>query len=316
MQIISIDYDEKAFRCGRIQNTSKPEFVKLKQFNADKRGLKSLEDWIDECCQKDHASMTIAIIVEDQQGASIAYHFNNQKYVICPMTYKGVARAMWASHDGSTTAEIIARKAINNSNVWQPLNKACLALREALLERESARLGCLQNQEKTQNYQQNQALDFLFQLTQNASNILADRVAQADTKIHTILEQNPAFKADRDLLMTIPCMNESTAATLLYLMHAYPAESTEKFVSMLHLHDGEAIGDDNYRAPELRIARNALFAFSADAEESMEEIKALAKRLDDKSKSYKTIAIAISHKVARIVYAMLKNQCAYRKVSC
>ncbi len=315
MQIISIDYDEKAFRCGRVQNTAKPEFVKLKQFNADKRGLKSLEDWIDECCQKDHSGVTVAVIVEDQQGASIAYHFYQKGYAVCPMTYRGVARGHWTSRDRCTTAEIIARKAVVSREIWAPMNSACLALREALIERESARLGCLQNQEKNQNYQQNQALDFLFQLTQNASNILADRVTQANNKIHTILEQSSEFKAQRDLLMTIPNMTESTAAALIYLIDVYQPKSVEKFVSMLNLHNGDAISEDNYRAPELRIARNALFEFSADAEEAMEEIKAFAGRLDDMAKSYKTIAIAISHKIARIAYAMLKNKRAYQKVT-
>lgn len=314
MQIISIDYDDKAFRCGRIQNTAKPEFVKLKQFNADKRGLKSLDDWIDECCQKDHANITIAVIVEDQQGASIAYHFYQKGCVVCPMTYRGVARSQWTSRDRCTAAEMIARKAVTSKETWAPMNNACLALREALIEREAARLGCLQNQEKNQNYQQNQALDFLFQLTQNASNILADRVAQAENKIHNILEQSHEFKTERDLLMTIPNMSESTAAALLYLIDVYQPKSAEKFVSMLNLHNGKAISEDNYRAPELRIARNALFEFSADAEESMDEIKALASRLDDKAKSYKTIAIAISHKIARIAFAILKSRRAYHKV--
>lgn len=314
MQIISIDYDDKAFRCGRIQNTAKPEFVKLKQFNADKRGLKSLEDWIDECCQKDHANVTVAVVVEDQQGASIAYHFYQKGCVVCPMTYRGVARGLWNSRERSSAAEIIARKAVESTDTWIPMNQACLALREALIERESARLGCLQNQEKNQNYQQNQALEFLFQLTQNASNILSDRVTQAENKIHTILERSPEFKAERDLLMTMPNMSESTAASLILLMAVYQPKSAEKFVSMLNLHNGHAISEDNYRRPELRIARNALFEYSADAEESMEEIKALASRLDDKAKSYKTIAIAISHKIARIAYAILKSKSAYHKV--
>ena len=315
MQIISIDFDDKAFRCGRIQNTAKPEFVKLKQFNADKKGLKSLEDWIDECCQKDHSAMTIAVIVDDQQGASIADRFYSNGYPVCPMTYRGVARSIWADKNHSATAEIIARKAVDNHESWQPMSNPCLALREALLERESARLGCLQNQEKNQNYQQNQALDFLFQLTQNASNILAERVSQADARIHTILEQTPAFKADRDLLMTIPNMTESTAASLLFLMEAYRPKSTEKFISMLNLHNGKGIADDNYRARELRIARNALFEFSADAEDSMDEIKSLASRLDDRAKSSPTVAIAISHKVARIAYAVVQKKAAYRKAS-
>ena len=214
MQIISIDYREKSFRCGRIQNTSKPEFVKLKQFNSDQKGLKSLVEWIDECCAKDHGAVKIAVVVDDSQGASLAYHFYQQGFAVCPMTYRGIARSMWESKDRVSAAEIMARKAVESRETWKPLNQACFALKEALIEREAARVGCLQNQEKNQNYQQNQALDFLFQLTQNASNILANRVTEADNRIHTIIEQSAEFKADRDLLMTIPGMTESTAADM------------------------------------------------------------------------------------------------------
>lgn len=311
MQIIGIDYSESGLRCARIQNLDKPEFVKLKQFAANNKGLKSLDEWIDECCSKDHASMLIAIIVEDQQGASIAWRYSKHGYEIVPMTYAGIRREMANNAEKRTPAELIARKAVTTKQRWMPYNQNQLNLRNALLEREIARIGLMQNQARNQAYE-NEAFDFLIQLTRNATNIHANRMMDAENSIRAIVEKTPEFKEIHTLLMTIPGMSDMAACVMAFVMNAYPSKTSEQFCRMLNLHNGAAVSKANYRAPELRILRNELYEMAMTTALDLDPISDYLDRLSDKGKSEKSIYIALCHKLAKIAFAVASKKQAYK----
>ncbi len=311
MQIVGIDYSETGIRCGRIQNPEKPEFIKLKQFAANKKGMKSLDEWLDECCLKDRASLMLSLIVEDQEGASIAWRYHNLGYAIIPMTYYGIRQELLHNPEKRTPAELIARKAVTWKQRWTPFTQRLLELRSALLEREIARIGCMQNQARNQAYEE-EAFDFLIQLTRNATNIHANRMMEAENTIRSIIDKTADFKETFDLLMTIPGMNDMAAAALMFVMKAYPSQNGEQFCRMLKLHDGSAISRSNYRAPELRIVRNELYELAQSTALDLPAISDYLDRLSTKDKSEKTIFIAISHKYAKMAYAIASQKKAYR----
>lgn len=310
MQVIGIEISESGFRCGRIQNTEKPEFIKLKQFSADKKGLKALESWLDECCSKDHRSVVLSIVVEDENGVALAWRFHELGYEIAPQTYGFLRTALARNRERRTVAELLAQKGVTTTMRWHPLTKAQLDLRNALIEHENARIGCLQNQAKNENFQKN-AIDFLSQLTRNASEIHANRMIEQETKIRELMK-NSEFKKTNELLMTIPGMNELAAATLTYVLSSYPSETPDKFARLLHLHDGSKISHENYRMPELRLARNELFNLAMSTALDLPGISDMLDRMSDSGKSEKTIYMALAHKYARMVHAIATKNQSYR----
>ncbi len=310
MQIIGIDYDENTLHCGRIQNSDKPEFIKLKHFPNSKKGFAACDAWLDECCSKNRDDLAVAVVVEDQQGFSIAYHVRQLGFAVIPMTYAGVAKSFREAHSRISPCEIIARKAVASKDRWLAPSTDALLFRNALIEREAAKIGCQQNQEKNLAYEA-QAFDFLIQLTQNAANIHAQKMNDAENEVRKIVKRVPAFKKDADLIATIPGMNEMTAAVLTYVMHAYPSKSASRFASMAALTGGD-ISIDNFRAPDLRILRNELYCAAHSLKSSLPAAKALASRLQQKNKPEDVILIAICNKVAKIAFALVKKGESYR----
>ncbi len=310
MQVIGIEISESGFRCGRIQNTEKPEFIKLKQFSADKKGLKSMESWLDECCSKDHRSVVISLVVEDDNGVALAWRFHELGYEIAPQTFGFLRTALARNRERRSVAELLAQKGVTTTMRWSPFSKGQLDLRNALIEHENARIGCLQNQARNENYQKN-AIDFLSQLTRNASEIHANHMMEVETQIRGLMKSGE-FKQTYDLLMTIPGMNELAAATLTYVLIAYPSETPEKFARLLHLHDGSRISHENYRKPELGLARNELFNLAMSTGLDLPGISDMLDRMSDSGKSEKTIYMALAHKYARMVHAIATKKQPYR----
>lgn len=309
MQIISVDYhDNSAFRCGRIQNTDKPEFVKLKQFAKDARGIKAMDAWIREC-SANPSEILIGVIVEDAQGASLAYHFHQYGYAINPLSTLSVAKFVRSARDKRTLAEFIAQKTVTSKDRWKPLNDVCLEMRAALLEREQARLGCLHNLEKNQAFQSDASLNFLFKLTQNAANIHADRMVELENAIRKTSKKDE-FKKDIQRVMTIPCMDDITAAGLVYFMHAYDVKNAEAFGSLLCLHDKTNIRRDNYRHAELKAVRNDLYHMAIRMKDALPEAQKLAQKLAGKPE--KIVLMAIAHHVAMIAFAMVDKKRDYK----
>ncbi|MBQ9242860.1 MAG: hypothetical protein IJ165_06500 [Proteobacteria bacterium] len=310
MQIISIAYDDKYLKCGRIQNTAKPEFVKLKQFSADKKGLRGLDSWIDECCQGDRTSVLVSLVVEDQQGASLAYHFHSNGLEVVPMTFWHVANAIRRDRTHSQPAELIARQAVVSKQRWQPVSAACLELRNALFAWEAARIGGLQNYEKNLGYQA-ESFDFLFKLTQNAVNKQADKQAAACAEVRALLDRTPAFREDLALLRTIPGMNDMAAAGLILAYHAFSPKSGTQLSAMLRLAKGGKISRSDYRSPELSLIRRLAFDLAADLDVDTVWCADLVKRFEASEKPENILAMAAAHKLVRIAFAMLKGRKAF-----
>ncbi|MBQ4360733.1 MAG: hypothetical protein II767_10795 [Proteobacteria bacterium] len=310
MQIISVAYDEKYLKCGRIQNTAKPEFVKLKQFAADKKGLRALDGWIDECCQNDRSEVQVSLVVEDQQGASLAYHFFKNGIAVVPMTYWHVANAVGRDRTHSQPAELIARQAVDSKRRWKPMSPAALELRNAIFAWEGARLVGLQNYEKNLAYQA-ESFDFLFKLTQNAVNIQAEKQAAAAVEVLKLIDRTSDFREDLALLRTIPGMNDMAAAALILTYRAFEPKSGSQMAAMLRLAKGGKFSRSDYRSPELRLARCLVFDLAANLDVDTVWCADLVKRFEAAEKPENILAMAAAHKLVRMAYAMLHARRAY-----
>ena len=311
MQIVGIDIDENLMRCGRIQNVEKPDFVKQKQFSADNKGLANLESWLDECCAQDRNSLIISLMVNDATGASLANRLYLRGFQIAPVTASHVYKQYRLNRGRKQPAEIIAALSAQDHQHWQPMTKSCLELRSALFEREIARVNCQQNQARNESYS-GQAFDFLMQLTLNAASIHAERIKSAEAAIDSVIKKTPEFKADFDLLMTIPGMTPLAAQSLVCFMHAYPAKSAEQLAECLGVATGKRLNLNDYRMHDMRIVRATLFAVAEQALDDIPAIASLGNRMAEHGKSEKTILMAAMHKLIMIAYAMINNRTAYK----
>ena len=306
MQTIGIDYDEKWLKCGRIQNVEKPEFVKLKQFTADKKGVKSMEAWLDEC-SNERAEIVIGITISDARGAALAYVLSQDGYTIAPLSPATIFHAFLAHRKRKQPAELMAMLAISRRQHYAPMSDACLQLRSELFEREITRVQIQRNEAHNEKFT-GQAFDFLMQLTANAVNNLGAQLEESDKKIAGMIETNPEFKRDFDILKTIPGMDDLTAQTLIFFVHAYPSEDARHFASCLGLDDGSKLDTDDYRIHDLRVVRGPLYSAAKQALSDVPAIHALGERLSQKGKNERTIALAAMNKLARIAWTMLKNK--------
>ena len=310
MQIVGIDYDDNWLRCGRIQNTDKPEFVKQKQFAVDKKGVVALDAWLDECCGGDRANLGVALILGESNGEAIAEHMNALGYPVFPITASNAFKQYRLNRGRKSLAEVIAAQAAKRQQHWKPLTKQCLSLRSALFDREIARVNLQQNQARNASYT-GQAFDFLMKLTQNAVDIHADRLKAADDEIVKIINKNAPYKNAFNHMMTIPGMTKLAAQSLVFFFTAYPAEKASKAASCLGLDSGSRLSLNNYRNDDVRVVRSPLYAVAKAAIDQIPSVKALAERMAANGKSEKSIVVAAMHKIVVIAYAMVKNEADY-----
>ena len=309
MQTIGIDYDENWLKCGRIQNTDKPEFVKLKQFSANKKGVKGLEDWLNEC-SSNHADIVIGMTISDATGAALAYILSQDGYTIAPLAASTVFHAFLAHHKRKQPAELMAMLVIDRQQHFTPMSDACLKLRSELFEREIKRIHIQRNEAHNEKFT-GQAFDFLMQLTANAVNNLESQLAESDQKISDMIQINPEFKRDFDILMTMPCMDHWAAQALVFFFNAYPAQDARHFASCLGLGDGARLDKDNYRVHDLRVVRGPLYSAAQKALSEIPAFKSLGDRMAQNGKDEPVIVVAAMNKIARIAWKMLKNKQVY-----
>ena len=136
---------------------------------------------------------------------------------------------------------------------------------------------------------------------------------QAENEIRSLIQKTPEFKEIHNLLMTIPGMNDMASAALTFVLSAYPSQNAEQFSRMLKLHNGAAISKANYRAPELRIVRNELYELAMTTALDLPGISDLLDRLSTKGKSEKSIYTALSHKYARMAFAIASKKQPYQE---
>ncbi|MBR4986043.1 MAG: hypothetical protein IKY83_09930 [Proteobacteria bacterium] len=310
MQIISVTYDDKYFKCGRIQNTAKPEFVKLKQFAADKKGLRALDGWIDECCQNDRATVMVSLVAEDAQGQSLAFHFHTNGIQVIPMTYWYVANAIRRDRTHSQTAELMARLAVDSQMRWEPMAAPCVSLRNALFAMEEARLAGLQNYEKNLAYQA-ESFDFLFKLTQNAVNKQSEKQSLAAAEVCQVIEKNASFREDMSILRSIPGMNDMAAAALILIYRAYAPKTGSQCAAMLKLAKGGKFSRSDYRYSEFKLARRLVFDMAANLDVDTAWCADLVKRFESQNKPENIMAMAAAHKLVRMAWSMLNSRKTY-----
>ena len=309
MQTIGIDYDEKWLKCGRIQNTDKPEFVKLKQFSANQKGVKNLETWLNEC-SSDRADIVIGMTISDATGAALAYVLSHDGYTIAPLSASTIFKAYLAHRKRKQPAELMAMLVINRQQQYAPMSDACLKLRSELFEREIKRIQIQRNEAHNEKFT-GQAFDFLMQLTANAVNNLESQLAESDQKISDLIQINPEFKRDFDILMTIPGMNDWAAQSLVFFFNAYPSEDARHFASCLGLTGNTKLNSDDYRIHDVRVVRGPLYAAAQQALRDNPAVKSLGERMAQKDKSETVIVVAAMNKIARIAWKMLKNKQVY-----
>ena len=307
MQIVGIEYDDKWLKCGRIQNTDKPEFVKQKQFAVDKKGVLALDAWLDECCGGDRTALSVALILSDENAMAIADHMYSRGFAVLPITASNAYKQYRLNRGRKALSDIIAAQATKRQQHWKPLSKPCLALRSALFDREIARVNLEQNQARNASYS-GQAFDFLMKLTQNAADIHADRLQAAEDEIAKVVRNTTVFKRDFERLMTIPGMTELAAQSMVYFFHAFPADNARKAAACLGQDKGSRLSLNDYRNEDVRIVRAPLYAVTKAAMTQIPSVKSLSERLAARGKSEKSVMIAAMHKIVVMAHTMIRKE--------
>lgn len=141
---------------------------------------------------------------------------------------------------------------------------------------------------------------------------LDERIAEVEGQLETIVEESPAWKAQEDLLCTVPGVAETTARTLLATVPELGEANRQEIaklvgVAPLACESGKWKGERHIRGGRAK-ARSALYMATLACLRHNDRIRSFYQRLVDRGKEAKVALLAAARKLLVILNTMLKNQ--------
>lgn len=141
---------------------------------------------------------------------------------------------------------------------------------------------------------------------------LDERIAEVERKLETLIEESPAWKAQEDLLCSVPGVAETTARTLLATVPELGEANRQEIAKLvgaapLACESGKWKGERHIRGGRAE-ARSALHMATLACLRHNKRIRHFYQRLVNRGKEAKVALLAAARKLLVILNTMLKNQ--------
>jgi transposase len=143
---------------------------------------------------------------------------------------------------------------------------------------------------------------------------LDDQIADLEQRINDHIDQNPNLKKDRELLLSIPGIGETTAAVFLAEVPDITLfAKADELAAFVGLTPGQRQSGTSLKAPARLVKwgnprlRAALFMPALSAHTSNPIVAALRERLLKRGKTKMTVIIAVMRKLVHLCYGVLKT---------
>lgn len=308
--ILGIDISKDHFDVALYQET---QFLDFAKFSNDNAGFKKLHKWL---CKRDADPLRACMEATGRYGDQLAltlYHHGHQVSVVNPARIKKYAESkLQRNKVDHTDAKIIADFCLTqNPPLWKPLPEEVQEL-QALCRRLNA---LIEDRTREQNRSQSGIVSDTVKASIKAHlTFLNEQVAELEKQIKQHIQQHPALKNKRDLLLSIPGIGEKTAARILAeLPDPSRFDTSAQVVAYGGLSPQQHISGSSVRKRTRltktgkRPLKTALYFPAMTAIRLNPIVKALAQRLENRGKEKMVIIGAAMRKLLQLAYGVLKS---------
>ena len=309
MKHLGIDISKKTFDVTLRQETGAELYA---QFENRSNGFAELKRWLGQHGVTElHACME-ATNVYWEELADYLYNAGYQVSVVNPARIKGFGMSQMQRNktDKVDSKVIVSFCAAISPQLWQPPTPEERKLRSLVRHRDGL--------VKTRTQQKNRLTDCRDEDVQRSLKaviaMLSSEIAQIEKQIRAYINQHPALKERKALLLSIPGIGETSTHVIMAEMYDLAnyenahAAAADAGVHPAHYESGTTIR----KKPKMckvgkTLVRAVLFMPAMAAIRSNPLVQALAQRLEQRGKSKMVIIGAAMRKLIHIAYGVLKN---------
>lgn len=145
---------------------------------------------------------------------------------------------------------------------------------------------------------------------------LEEQISAVEREVGTLIEESPAWKAQEDLLCSVPGIGETTARVLLARLPELGDATREEIAKLVGVapiaqESGTWKGGRHIQGGRADV-RRALYMATLAAIQHNQKIRAFYRRLVDRGKEAKVALIAAARKLLVVLNTMLKNQTSWQ----
>jgi transposase len=308
--ILGIDISKDHFDVALYKET---QFLDFAKFSNDNVGFKKLHKWLRK---RDAGPLRACMEATGRYGDQLAltlYHHGHQVSVVNPARIKKYAESkLQRNKVDHTDAKIIADFCLTqNPPLWEPLPEEVQEL-QALCRRLNT---LIEDRTREQNRLQSGIVSNTVKASIKAHlTFLNEQVAELEKQIKQHIQQHPALKNKRDLLLSIPGIGEKTAARILAeLPDPSRFDTSAQVVAYGGLSPQQHTSGSSVRK-RTRLTKTgklplktALYFPAMTAIRLNPIVKALAQRLENRGKEKMVIIGAAMRKLLQLAYGVLKS---------
>lgn len=306
--VLGIDVAKKKFDVALYRNGK----YKNKVFTNDQKGFEQLSSWL-----KQHHEGAVHACMEatGSYGDCLAKYLFEAAHtvsVVNPARIKAFGKAeLLRTKNDKNDAKLIARFcASQKPSAWQPDPPEVEHLRmlgrrrDALISMRTQEVNRLGSPDETVNASVRKVIEFLDQEIEKISALIRDHI-----------DKNDGLRQKRDLLDSIPGVGPVTIEAILSEVNGFEGFSTvEQVVAFMGLSPKENSSGSSVRGKSVLCKigsarlRKVLYMPALSSVLHNPAVKALHKRLKEKSKNGMIIACACMKKLVHIIYGVIKNK--------
>jgi len=310
--ILGIDIAKASFQAALLHNGK----LHHHRFDNSAQGFAQLQTWlVKHRCKRLHAGMEATASYGDEL-ALFLYLAGHTVSIVNPARIKGFAQSqLQRNKTDQLDATLIARFCQQQApEAWTPPPAEIQQLR-ALMRRLAALQEMRQQEVNRLEQAGNQAL-----IRESLEKIIATldgEIARLRQLIKDHIDQHPDLKRDRELLMSIPGIGETTAAWLLSEVQVAAYSSARQVAAHAgltprHHESGTSVhGPTRLSKTGNARLRRALYLPAVVAKRYNPIIRAFCQRLEKRGKRPMEIVGAAMRKLLHIVYGVLKSGKAF-----
>ena len=310
--ILGIDIAKASFQAALLHNGK----LHHHRFDNSAQGFAQLQTWlVKHRCKRLHAGMEATASYGDEL-ALFLYLAGHTVSIVNPARIKGFAQSqLQRNKTDQLDATLIARFCQQQApEAWTPPPAEIQQLR-ALMRRLAALQEMRQQEVNRLEQAGNQAL-----IRESLEKIIATldgEIARLRQLIKDHIDQHPDLKRDRELLMSIPGIGETTAAWLLSEVQVAAYSSARQVAAHAgltprHHESGTSVhGPTRLSKTGKARLRRALYLPAVVAKRYNPIIRAFCQRLEKRGKRPMEIVGAAMRKLLHIVYGVLKSGKAF-----
>ena len=319
---VGIDISKKQFDTAALTNLKEKVSI-AKTFPNNPGGFARLESWINERAKRLKVdSVHVCLEATGRYWEPLGRYLHKLEGIVVSVVNPSQPRKFADSMLVRTKTDRVDAKVLamftasNRPLPWEPEPEELMELKILIRHRDALGkdLTRCRNRLESYSFSGAEAKEVVSSL-KNQESFLKEEIQRLEEKIKSHIENHPNLKAQKELLLTIPGVGESTAGELLCVIAPRLKSHTGRQIVALAGLDPKKVESGTSVKKRETISKKGISSFRTKlfypamaATRFNPTIRAFYLRLLENGKSRKLVIVACMRKLLLIAYGVLKNQ--------